>query len=163
MSKKIHSQDLASSVDMSNGDIYCYIDLSQTNYKPPLDYELLPKDTDPAPLLEIYRQYCIYKKFASVWPIYAEEFSNPSNDIIGYYDKGKLVAFSMIRILSSTAVEAEQFAWTYHNPKLALGIKVMKCECAIYKARGYKILILGEAHEYKKQIDGFKLFGPRLP
>ena len=146
---------------MSNGELYCYIDLAETNYTDHLDYKILD-NPDPEPFLKIYDEYARYKKLDSVWPIYEEEFSNPSNDIIGYYDNGKLVAWSMIRILSSTAVEAEQFAWNYNNPKLKLGIESMQCECAIYKARGYKILILGHAHEYKKQIDGFKLFGPRL-
>ena len=145
-----------------SGELYCYIDLSQTNYDINLDYKLLTNpDTDL--LLDIYDEYARYKKLDSVWPIYAEEFSNPANDIIGYYDNGELVAWSCIYRVSSTAVEAEQFAWNYDNPKLKLGIESMKCECAIYKARGYKILILGDAHEYKKQIDGFKLFGPRLP
>ena len=147
---------------MSNGELYCYIDLAETNYADHLDYKILD-NPDPEPLLKIYDQYARYKKLDSVWPIYAEEFSNPANDIIGYYDNGELVAWSCIYRVSSTAVEAEQFAWNYDNPKLKLGIESMKCECAIYKARGYKILILGDAHEYKKQIDGFKLFGPRLP
>ena len=145
---------------MSNGEIYCYIDLAETNYTDHLNYKIL-NDPDPEPLLEIYDQYARYKKLDSVWPIYAEEFSNPTNDIIGYYDNNEIVAWSMIRKLSPAAVEAEQFSWTYHNPKLKLGIESMKCECAIYKAQGYEILILGDAHEYKKQIDGFKLFGPR--
>jgi len=147
---------------MSNGELYCYINLAETNYTDHIDYKILD-NPDPEPFLKIYDEYARYKKLDSVWPIYEEEFSNLSNDIIGYYDNGKLVAWSMIRKLSSTAVEAEQFAWTYHNPKLKLGIESMKCECAVYKAQGYEILILGDAHEYKKQIDGFKLFGPRLP
>ena len=143
-----------------SGELYCYIDLSQTNYDINLDYKLLTNpDTDL--LLDIYDQYARYKKLDSVWPIYAEEFTNSQTDVIAYYDNDEIVAWSMIRKLSPAAVEAEQFAWTYHNPKLKLGIESMKCECAIYKAQGYEILILGDAHEYKKQIDGFKLFGPR--
>jgi len=143
-----------------SGELYCYIDLSQTNYDINLDYKLLTNpDTDL--LLDIYDQYARYKKLDSVWPIYAEEFTNSQTDVIAYYNNDEIVAWSMIRKLSPAAVEAEQFAWTYHNPKLKLGIESMKCECAIYKAQGYEILILGDAHEYKKQIDGFKLFGPR--
>ena len=145
---------------MSNGEIYCYIDLSETNYTDDLDYKILD-NPDPEPLLKIYDQYVRYKKFDSVWPIYPEEFSNPSTDVVGYNHNGKLVAWSLMRKLNSTVVEAEQFAWNYHNPSLKLGMASMKCECAIYKALGYEIIILGDAHEYKKQIDGFKLFGPR--
>jgi len=139
---------------------YCFVNLKETNYKIDLDCEFLD-NPDVDLLLDIYDQYCRYKKFKSVWPIYPQEFALADTDIIGYYDKDELVAWSMIRRLSPTAVEAEQFAWTYHNPRLQLGIRSMKCECAIYKALGYEIIILGDAHEYKKQIDGFEIFGPR--
>mgnify|MGYP006001450973 CR=1 FL=1 len=39
---------------------FAYIDLQETNYKVRLEYDILPLDTDPAPLLEIYRKYCIH-------------------------------------------------------------------------------------------------------
>ena len=81
------------------------------------------------------------------------------NDLIGYYDENRLVAWSLLYKVSKQAVECEQFAWDYENPKLKLGINSMKTECAIYKDLGYKIIILGEAHNYKRSIDGFTLFG----
>jgi len=140
----------------------CYIDLSETNYnawvtdyKLFADYEKVPVER----MLEIYQQYADYKKFKSVWPIYPEEFTAKQNDIIGYYDQNRLVAWSMIYKINAEAVEAIQFAWDYKNPKLELGIQSLKTECAIYKDLGYKIMILGEAHHYKKKIDGFKKFG----
>ena len=43
---------------------------------------------------------------------------------------------------------------------LVFGIKSLKHECALYKARGFKYLYLGGADEYKKQIDGFEILGP---
>jgi hypothetical protein len=66
----------------------------------------------------------------------------------------------MIYKINTHAVEALQFAWDYKNPKLKLGIESLKTECAIYKDLGYKIIILGEAQNYKRSIDGFKIFGP---
>ena len=143
---------------------YCYIDLSETDYKLSLtdyklfeDYEKVPVDK----MLDIYKKYTEHKKFESVWPIYPEEFNAKQNDIIGYYDKNRLVGWSMIYKVNLQVVEALQFAWDYENPKLKLGIESMKTECAIYKQQGYKIIILGEAHNYKRSIDGFKIFGPR--
>jgi hypothetical protein len=142
----------------------CYIDLSETNYnawvtdyKLFADYEKVPVER----MLQIYQQYADYKKFKSVWPIYPEEFTAKQNDIIGYYDQNRLVAWSMIYKINAEAVEAIQFAWDYKNPKLKLGIESMKTECAIYKDLGYKIIILGEAHNYKRSIDGFREFGSR--
>ena len=61
--------------------------------------------------------------------------------------------------INNTVIEAEQFAWDYVNPELQLGYESMKTECAIYKQKGYEIIILGDYHEYKKKIDGFELFG----
>jgi len=142
----------------------CYIDLTETNYKLNTtdykifaEYEKIPVDR----MLEIYQEYANYKKFKSTWPIYPEEFTAKQNDIIGYYDQNRLVAWSMIYKINTHVVEALQFAWDYKNPKLKLGIQSMKTECAIYKQKGYKIIILGEAQNYKRSIDGFNEFGPR--
>ena len=92
-------------------------------------------------------------------PIFDSEYLDESNDVIGYKHNNKLVAFSLIRRHDKDNIEAVQFAWDYVNPKLRLGIESLKNECAIYKARGFKYLYLGEAAEYKK-IDGYELLGP---
>ena len=139
---------------------YGYIDLTETKYKPILDYEILPKDTDPAPLLEIYRQYCMYKKFASAWPIYAEEFAVPQNDVLAYRDGGEIVAWTLIYRVSHNTVWNMQFAWNYANPKLRLGYKSLRTECAIYRELGYEKMTIDEDMIYKSQIQGYKLFGP---
>lgn len=94
-------------------------------------------------------------------PIFPEEYSEPNNDVIGYYDNTKLVAFSLIHRYNNKNAEAIQFAWDYSNPKLKLGITSLKNECAVYKARGFDYLYLGGADEYKRQIDGFEILGPR--
>lgn len=143
---------------------YCYIDLSETDYKASYTDHKLFQEFEKVPeekMLDIYQQYADYKKFKSLWPIYPEEFTAKQNDIIGYYDQNRLVAWSMIYKINAEVIEALQFAWNYENPKLELGIQSLKTECAIYKDLGYKIMILGEAHNYKKKIDGFKKFGPR--
>ena len=140
---------------------YCYINLADTDYTAETNHKILSQDERYAKtnqMLAIYQQYADYKKFKSVWPIYQEEFVAEHNDIIAYYDNNDLVAWSMMYRINNRAVEALQFAWDYRNPKLKLGIASMKTECAIYKELGYELIILGEAHEYKKQIDGFTVF-----
>jgi len=139
---------------------YAYIDLQETNYKQLVNYEILPKDTDPAPLLEIYRQYCLYKGFSSVWPIYAEEFSRELNDTIAYKDAGEIVAWSLIYRVSKDAVWNMQFAWNYANPKLKLGYKSIRTEIAIYRDLGYKSMTIDDDMKYKSELQGYKLFGP---
>ena len=94
-------------------------------------------------------------------PMFDEEWTDPKNDVIGYFDEGELVAWSLIRKYDTKNAEAIQFAWNYKNPKLHLGIKSLRNECAIYKLLGFKYLYLGEANEYKSKIDGFEVLGPR--
>lgn len=139
---------------------FAYIDLQETNYKVRLEYDILPLDTDPAPLLEIYRKYCIHKGFSSVWPIYAEEFSNPLNDTIAYRDKGKIVAWTLIYRVAKEHVWNMQFAWDYENPKLKLGFKSLRNEIAVYRDLGYKTMTIDEDMKYKSEVQGYKLFGP---
>lgn len=139
--------------------LYARIDLHGT------DYHVLPgsgilEEVDTETLQDIYRTYCKHKKFNSVMPIFDSEFNDPKNDVIGYYDGDRLVAFSLIRRYDAENVEAIQFAWDYKNPKLRLGIETLKSECALYKALGYRYLYLGEADEYKKKIDSFEILGP---
>ena len=106
----------------------------------------------------IYTKYCEYKKFKSVQPLFKKWIDE--NIIIGYFDEGNLVAFSIIERLDDENLEALQFAWNYHNPKLRLGIKSLKHECAIFRQSGYRYMYLGGDDEYKKQIDGYEVCGP---
>lgn len=135
------------------------IDLTKTNYSVMKNSKILV----PPPikkLNDIYKKYCRHKGFKSVMPMFDNDYLRDTNDIIGYYDQDKLVAFSCIMIQDQKSVEALQFAWDYENPKLHLGIKSLRNECAVYKQKGYRYLYLGEAHTYKKQIDGFEILGP---
>ena len=138
---------------------FARIDLSKTNYEINVEWMYMAQP-DIAALNEIYRTYCTYKHFASVMPIFDSRYTDPMTDVIGYYDKAKLVAFSLIKRYDQYNALCDQFAWTYHNPRLRLGVETMKTECAIYKARGFKYLYLEQAHLYKAQIDGFEILGP---
>jgi hypothetical protein len=115
---------------------------------------------DIAALNKIYRAYCIHKHFASVMPIFDSRYTDPMTDVLGYYDDDQLVAFSLIRRYDQHHALCDQFAWTYHKPKLRLGIETMKTECAMYKAQGFRYLYLEQAHLYKAEIDGFEILGP---
>lgn len=137
---------------------YCRIDLNKTNYEAmPADQWKYLVTFGELPL--IYKQYCQYKKFDSVMPLFESQFSDSNTNVIGYYSNKKLVAFSIIKIYDAENIEAVQFAWDYADPELRLGINSLKHECAVYRDRGFKYLYLGEAADYKAQLDGFEILG----
>lgn len=138
---------------------FARIDLSKTNYESSVTWEYL-RNPDTDKLNKIYRDYCTYKKFASVMPIFNSRYTDPMTDVIGYYDQDQLVAFSLIKRYDEHNALCDQFAWNYNNPRLRLGIETMKTECKIYKDLGFKYLYLEQAHLYKQEIDGFELLGP---
>jgi hypothetical protein len=138
---------------------FARIDLSKTNYSIDVEWMYITRP-DISALNAIYRDYCVYKKFSSVMPIFNSRYTDPMTDVIGYYDHARLVAFSLIKRYDEHNALCDQFAWTYHNPKLRMGIETMKTECAIYKARGFKYLYMEQAHLYKSEIDGFEILGP---
>lgn len=141
---------------------FARIDLERTNYQPSVSWRYI-EDRDPATLAQlddIYRTYCIYKHFGSVMPMFHSRYLDPMADIIGYYDNDRLVAWSLIRRFDHSNALCDQFAWTYHRPRMRLGIETMKTECAIYRERGFRYLYLEQAHLYKSQIEGFEILGP---
>ena len=142
-----------------SGYQFARIDLSKTNYSIDVEWMYITRP-DISALNAIYRDYCVYKKFSSVMPIFNSRYTDPMTDVIGYYDHARLVAFSLIRRYDEHNALCDQFAWTYHNPKLRMGIETMKTECAIYKARGFRYLYMEQAHLYKSEIDGFEILGP---
>ena len=137
---------------------FARIDLAKTTYQPTVDWKLLTEPNIPV-LQDIYRTYCIYKHFASVMPLFDSQFTDPSTDVVGYYEDQQLVAFSLMKRYDKENVLASQFAWTYHNPRTRLGIESLKTECAIYRERGFKFLYLDQAHLYKQGLDGFEILG----
>jgi hypothetical protein len=138
---------------------FARIDLSKTNYEQSVKWECF-RSPDITKLNTIYRDYCKYKHFGSVMPIFDSRYTDPMTDVIGYYDNDKLVAFSLIKRYDKENALCDQFAWNYHNPKLRLGIETLQTECAVYKQRGFKYLYLEQAHLYKQSMDGFELLGP---
>ena len=140
---------------------FARIDLSKTDYSINTEWGyLIPTEEQIAELDAIYRAYCIHKKFASVMPMFHSRYTDPMTDVIGYFDRKEMVAFSLIRRYDDKNAECQQFAWTYHDPQSRLGIETMKTECAIYKQRGFEYLYLEQAHLYKSEIDGFEILGP---
>jgi hypothetical protein len=137
---------------------FARINLEKTTYTPTVEWNYLHNPDIPV-LQDIYRTYCIYKHFASVMPLFDSQFTDPTTDVIGYYNNGRLVAFSLMKRYDSKNVLASQFAWTYHNPKTRLGIESLKTECAIYRGRGFKYLYLDQAHLYKQGLEGFEILG----
>lgn len=141
---------------------FARIDLSKTNYTTSIEWAYIEHfDAVTIDRLDdIYRTYCIHKRFASVMPMFHSRYTDPMTDVLGYYDNKKLVAFSLIKRYDKHNALCDQFAWTYHQPQLRLGIETMKAECAIYKARGFQYLYLEQAHLYKSSMDGFEILGP---
>lgn len=138
---------------------YCRIDLSKTNYHQAENAVLFvypPVDK----LQEIYVEYCKYKKFNSVMPLFDSIFVDNTIDVWGYLNaKGKLVAFSLVKKHDNINSESLQFAWDYVDSELKLGYESLKHECAIYKKLGYKYLYLGEASSYKSKLQGYEVLG----
>ena len=140
---------------------FARINLAQTNYTESVEWGYLSKsDYMIEKCQAIYRAYCAYKRFASVMPMFPARLRDPMADVLGYYSGGNLVAFSLIRRFDDHNALCDQFAWTYHEPRLRLGIETMKTECAIYRARGFRYLYLEQAHLYKQEITGFEILGP---
>ena len=139
---------------------FARIDLAQTQYTESVTWNYLSKsDYMIGKCQEIYRAYCAHKQFASVMPLFPARLRDPMADVLGYYSGGNLVAFSLIRRFDDHNALCDQFAWTYHDPRLRLGIETMKTECAIYRARGFRYLYLEQAHLYKQEIEGFEILG----
>lgn len=140
---------------------YCRIDLSKTNYiqMPDTNCRYIVHESMYPECFDIYRKYCEYKQFSSVMPLFEQQFQDIYTEILGYFSNRRLVAFSLVKKYNLTNAEAVQFAWDYANPKLRLGIESLKNECAIYKARGFKYLYLGQVDEYKSQLDGYEVLG----
>lgn len=141
---------------------FARIDLERTSYTATVDWRYIEqRDSNTLAQLDaIYRTYCIHKHFGSVMPMFHSRYLDPMADIIGYYDRNTLVAWSLIRRFDQHNALCDQFAWTYHEPRMRLGIETMKTECAIYRERGFRYLYLEQAHLYKSEIDGFEILGP---
>ena len=136
--------------------IYCRIKLTNHKYKPYNDSHILD-NPNLKQIQDIYKKYCDYKKFKSVQPLFANDIK--VHKVMGYFDEGKFVAFSLLYELDKHNIEALQFAWDYENPKLRLGIRSLENECNWAKTNGYKYLYLGQDDRYKSQFKGYEILG----
>jgi hypothetical protein len=142
---------------------FCRIDLSKTNYNILTESYTVPvheRDSKYNDLQKMYQQYCRYKNFSSVMPIFYSEIIDPSIDVIEYYNNNNVVAWSLLKRYDTTSVESVQFSWNYLNPKLRLGIRSIEHECAYYKQLGFSYLYLGETADYKCKFNGYEELGP---
>jgi hypothetical protein len=142
---------------------FARIDLSKTDYSTMTINWCYIVKPNVEQLNNIYYQYCRYKGFKSVMPIFHSQYCAADTDVLGYYNtRCELIAFSLVRRYDLLNAECLQFAWDYAEPELRLGIETMKHECALYKSRGYQYLYLGGADEYKQDQAGFEMLGPVL-
>jgi len=134
----------------------CRIDLELTNYKQ-LPFQFL--DTQCFAECEaIYKKYITCKNIENPHPVFEEEWDQDAADVLGYYDNKELVAWSLIyKFPSKRTIIADQFVWDYKNPKLKLGYKSIRSECAYYKSQGYKYFILGDPDKYKEELKGYEI------
>ena len=137
----------------------CRIDLTKIKYKQ-IDFVLLGLQDFPK-CEEIYKQYIEHNDIENPHPVFEEEWNTEAKynvDVIGYYDNDDLVAWSLTyKFPSKQTVIADQFAWNYSNPKLKLGYKSIRSECAYYKSQGFKYFILGDPDKYKEELQGYGL------
>lgn len=134
------------------------IDLTKTTYSITLEAQLL----DSVPVNEInrvYKEYCLYKDFKSVMPLVPGRFLIPGTEVFGYYDRDKLIAWSMYRIWDNESIVADHHAWDYNTPSLRLGIRSLQNECAIYRERGYRYMYFESFEPYMLGLEGFEILG----
>ena len=135
------------------------IDLQETHYVSDLDWCLLR----PVPVNDVqrvYRDYCLHKHFQSVMPLVPGRLTDANTELIGYYDRDQLVAWSMYRVWDDENLLSDHFAWDYRNPRLRLGIRSLENECAIYRDRGYRWMYFEAVEPYMLDIQGFEILGP---
>ena len=138
---------------------FCRINLAKTNYSLYPDAERFSWASGLEPYQQIYQDYCAYKQFDSVMPLFLQQFQDPHNDAHVYRNGSDIVAWSLCRRWDNRNAESLQFAWNYHKPELELGRRSLEHECAYYKQLGYKYLYLGQVAEYKTRFDGYEQLG----
>ena len=149
----------SSDLNMAKSIRFCRINLSKTNYGLYPSAELFTWASGLEPYEKIYRDYCAYKQFVSVMPLFLHQFQDQHNDTHIYRHNAQIVAWSLCRRWDSRNVESLQFAWDYCEPELELGRRSLEHECAYYKQRGYQYLYLGQVADYKTRFDGYEELG----
>jgi hypothetical protein len=108
---------------------------------------------------QIYKDYCIHKKFNSLFHSEVNNWLECDTKVV-YYDATDPIAWSKLRLYTENALETVLFAWNYKNPKLRVGINSMIHELNWAKEHSFKYVYLGPGYEvgsiYKANIDGFE-------
>mgnify|MGYP003670538513 FL=1 len=143
-------------------DMYARIKLKETNYTGTIPYitAKLERNFDADQMQKIYRDYCVYKRFPSVMPLFIDEYLYPQSDVMCYYDEDVMVGFTLMFKYNSRNVAAAQFAWNYHKPWMQLGIQSLEYICAWYKSQDFEYLYLGGDEPYKRQLQGYEICPP---
>ena len=123
---------------------------------------------------EIVEDLKNWDRYERIWDTYLEkkgfskEFNlsdlfkvNPNKKhVIEVYDYDEMVAFSIIR--KEPGPVSLQFAWTYHEPKLSLGIHCQYFELNYLKESGYKYNYVCPGYErtciWKSRFPGFEFW-----
>lgn len=134
------------------------INLTNTTYEITLDAQLL-KPIHIEEINRVYKEYCLHKKFKSTMPMIPGRFLVHNTEVFGYYEQGKLIAWSMYRIWDSENIVIDHHSWDYKNPKLRIGIRSLQNECALYRNRGYKYMYFESVEPYMKKLQGFEILG----
>ena len=92
-------------------------------------------------------------------PIIPGRFFVSGTEVWGYRDTGHLIAWSMYRVWDQHSVVSDYHAWDYCTPKLRLGLRSLKNECAIYRDRGFRFMYFEHVESYMFKIEGFSLLG----
>lgn len=137
----------------------CRINLELTNYRQ-IPFQFLDKKYF-SQCEKIYKKYIAHNNIENPHPVFEEEWDKESKynaDVLGYYHDDQLVAWSLVyKFPSKSTILADQFAWNYADPKLKLGYRSIRSECAYYKSQGYKYFILGDPDKYKEELKGYEI------
>ena len=119
-------------------------------------------DTNLDHLDPVWERYVEYKGFLKNNSDFRSSLSlDPQNKIIlELYDYDELVAFSIIRIEPGPV--SLQFAWTYHDPKLSLGILSQRFEMEYLFSEGHEYHYVCPGYEktciWKSRFPGFEFW-----
>ena len=143
---------------------YCLKELSfAKRHKIPLriDFEIVDHLKNWSSYEEIWDTYLEKKGFPSSLALRDLFKIDPEDKrILEVYDYDELVAFSILRM--EPAPVSLQFAWTYHDPKLSLGIHCQYFELNYFKDLGYAYNYVCPGYErtciWKSRFPGFEFW-----
>ena len=120
-----------------------------------------PLFSDLSDLEEIWSKYLDAKGFKKTEDFKSSLDLDPKDKVIlEIYDYDQLVAFSIIRL--RPAPVSLQFAWSYHEPKLSLGILSQRFEMDYLFSQGYEYHYVCPGYEktciWKSRFPGFEFW-----